>query len=100
MFLLGYIVSLLGVFFAYTVAAVPFEEYILAPSSRALHPVSIHATNGTVNGAESIAGDGIGSATFEPYSAVAFDFGTLVSFLDHEVVLMLLQAKTSQDSLV
>jgi hypothetical protein len=58
-----------------TVTAVPYEQYILAPSSRTLHPVSIHATNGTVNGAQSLTGGQAGSATFQPYSAVAYDFG-------------------------
>lgn len=69
------IAAILSAFIAGTVAAVPYEEYILAPSSRTLHPVSIVTTNGTVSGAESIAGDQVGSATFQPYSAVAYDFG-------------------------
>lgn len=80
MFSSGTIAAILGATVLGTVTAVPYEEYILAPSSRTLHPVSIVTTNGTVSGAESIAGDQVGSATFEPYSAVAYDFGKQLDY--------------------
>ncbi|GME47657.1 Alpha-L-rhamnosidase [Neofusicoccum parvum] len=54
--------------------AIPYEEYILAPSSRTLHPVSVWKVNGTVDGAESVTGDALGSATFTDASAVTFDY--------------------------
>ncbi|OJD40488.1 glycoside hydrolase family 78 protein [Diplodia corticola] len=54
--------------------AVPYEQYILAPSSRTLHPVSVWKVNGTVPGAESVAGDALGSATFTDASAATFDY--------------------------
>lgn len=54
--------------------AVPYEEYILAPSSRTLHPVAVWKVNGTVDGAESVTGDALGSATFTDASAVTFDY--------------------------
>ena len=56
--------------------AAKYEEYILAPDSRTLHPVSVHKVNGSVSGAESLAGDSTGSATFQGQSAaVTYDFG-------------------------
>ncbi|PNS15835.1 hypothetical protein CAC42_4287 [Sphaceloma murrayae] len=74
-----------GVFSALLTAAgaAKYEEYILAPSSRTLHPVSIWQgkINGTVLGAESIAGDGPGSATFQDTSAVTYDFGKNIAGL-------------------
>lgn len=59
-------------------AAVPYEQYILAPSSRNVHPVSIHSVNGTVIGAESLAGTTNGIALFVGNSAVTYDFGVNV----------------------
>lgn len=64
----------LASFTAYA-SGVPYEQYILAPSSRTLYPVSIYNVNGSVTGAESLTGDGIGSATFQDVSAVTFDYG-------------------------
>ncbi|KAH7024263.1 bacterial alpha-L-rhamnosidase domain-containing protein [Macrophomina phaseolina] len=59
---------------AATSLAVPYEEYILAPSSRTLHPVSVWKANGTVEGADSVTSDALGSATFTGASAVTFDY--------------------------
>jgi hypothetical protein len=55
--------------------AVPYSEYILAPSSRTLFPAAIHSINGTVTGADSLIGSSAGSATFGENSSVTFDFG-------------------------
>ncbi|KAK7513602.1 bacterial alpha-L-rhamnosidase domain-containing protein [Phyllosticta citriasiana] len=66
--------SLLAVFAAFS-HAIPYEEYILAPSSRDLHPVSVYKINGTVKGAETLTGDALGSATFTDDSAVTYDYG-------------------------
>ncbi|KAK4493955.1 hypothetical protein PRZ48_015141 [Zasmidium cellare] len=54
--------------------AAKYSEYILAPSSRTLHPVSVYKVNGTVDGAESLTGDEEGSATFQGPSSVTYDF--------------------------
>ncbi|KAK5128631.1 hypothetical protein LTR08_003952 [Meristemomyces frigidus] len=59
-------------------AAGPYSEYILAPSSRILHPVSVYKVNGTVTGAETLldgSNNGTGSATFDGISSVTYDFG-------------------------
>jgi len=60
-----------------------YDQYILAPSSRTLHPVSIYQNkiNGTVTGADSIAGDSPGSAVFQDMSAVTYDFGKNIAGL-------------------
>lgn len=55
--------------------AARYEEYILAPSSRTLHPVSVYRVNGTVDNANTLTGNEPGSATFHDRSAVTFDFG-------------------------
>lgn len=55
--------------------AVPYSEYILAPSSRTVNPVSIYNVNGTVDNAEGLLNGVNGTAAFSPASAVTFDFG-------------------------
>jgi hypothetical protein len=55
--------------------AVPYEQYILAPSNRTLHPVSVRTVNGTVDNAESVTCNKAGNATFTDASAVTFDYG-------------------------
>lgn len=64
-------------------SAAKYEEYILAPASRTLHPVSVWQgkINGTVTGVDSLAGDGVGSATFQDKSAVTYDFGKNIAGL-------------------
>ena len=66
------------------VAARPYQEYILAPSSRTVHPASVYNVNGTVAESGSITGGATGSANFQGVSAVTYDFGKntagLVSF--------------------
>ena len=52
-----------------------YAEYILSPTSRTLHPVSVYQVNGTVRNADSITGDSTGRATFDGVSAVTYDFG-------------------------
>jgi hypothetical protein len=54
---------------------VPYEQYILAPPSRILHPVSVYNVNGTVRGVESIVRGETGSAIFYNYSAATLDYG-------------------------
>jgi len=54
--------------------SVPYSEYILAPASRTLYPVSVHKVNGSVDNAPSLTKDK-GSTTFHGKSAVTFDFG-------------------------
>lgn len=56
-------------------AAAKYDEYILAPASRSLHPTAVHNVNGTVDGADSLTGEETGSAIFQGESVVTYDFG-------------------------
>ena len=58
-----------------TLATVPYNEYILAPSSKTLIPVSVYNVNGTVSNPQALTTTGSGVATFSPGSAVTYDFG-------------------------
>lgn len=60
--------------FLHPIQAIPYDEYILAPSSRTLRPVSVFKVNGTVTGAESVTGESSGSLIFQGDSAVTFDY--------------------------
>ncbi|EMC93052.1 glycoside hydrolase family 78 protein [Baudoinia panamericana UAMH 10762] len=62
-------------------AAAPYNQYILAPSSRRLHPVSVHQINGSVVNAASVLGGSTGSAVFNNAAAVTYDFGKNVAGL-------------------
>jgi len=55
-------------------AAIPYSEYILAPHSRTLYPVSVHSSNGSVSAPESLTFSP-GSTIFRGDSATAYDFG-------------------------
>lgn len=80
--LLSFIMALLRFLFAAILAcpshvsAAKYDQYILAPSSRTLHPVSVYKDiiNGTVTGASTIAGDVPGSAVFQGAAGVTYDF--------------------------
>ena len=58
-------------------SAIPYEQYILAPKSRILHPVSVHNSNGSVTSSENLTNHPTTNATttFQGGSATAFDFG-------------------------
>lgn len=56
------------------VLAVPYSEYILAPSSRRILPTVVHQVNGSVNNAIALISNS-GSASFNGLSAVTYDFG-------------------------
>lgn len=55
--------------------AVPYSEYILAPASRTVYPVSVYRVNGTVDNVEGLLNGVNGTATFTASSNVTFDFG-------------------------
>lgn len=55
-------------------SAIPYAQYILAPDSRILHPVSVHSSNGSVSNPEHLTSSG-GSTLFEDDAATAYDFG-------------------------
>lgn len=55
--------------------AVPYSEYILAPTSRTVFPVAIYGINGTVDNAEGLLNGVNGTTAFSASSAVTFDFG-------------------------
>jgi hypothetical protein len=61
--------------------AIPYSEYILAPSNRTLLPNSVHKVNGTVEGANNLIGDSSGSTTFSNGSSVTLDFGKNIAGL-------------------
>ncbi|KAH9921973.1 Six-hairpin glycosidase-like protein [Epithele typhae] len=65
--------------FAAGVAAVPYQEYILAPSSRTVRPVSIFQTDGPSTTPEALLDGNIGSGgnlTLNAFNAsVTYDFG-------------------------
>ena len=63
--------------------AIPYKQYILAPKSRTLTPVSIHSSNGTVSSPESLlsTSPSNASAVYSGTSATAFDFGINIAGL-------------------
>jgi len=70
------VVSFLGLL-SLAAAATPFDDYILAPSSRLLFPVSVYNTSGTVTDQGTVlngATDGSLTLTDEG-SSVSYDFG-------------------------
>lgn len=66
------------------VSAIPYEQYILTPSSRTIRPQSIYNVSGTVTGAKTLTQENGGHAEFTDKSSVTFDHGKniagLVSF--------------------
>jgi hypothetical protein len=72
-----YTLTSLLAFTSLVAAASKYDEYILAPKSRTIHPVAVYQdkVNGTIIGASSLAGDFPGSAIFQGISAVTYDFG-------------------------
>lgn len=54
--------------------AIPYEQYILAPKSRTVLPVSVHSSNGSVTNPESLTSSN-GSSIFTGDAATAYDFG-------------------------
>ncbi|KAK3074416.1 hypothetical protein LTR53_003147 [Teratosphaeriaceae sp. CCFEE 6253] len=65
-------------------SAIPYSEYILAPSQRVLTPVSVHHANGSVTNPTGLTTSGSGSSTLTGESAITYDYGVniggLVSF--------------------
>ncbi|ROW02317.1 hypothetical protein VSDG_02557 [Cytospora chrysosperma] len=64
--------------------SVPYEEYILAPPSRTVSPISVYQVSGTVDNAQSLTGDG--TTTFRgssqgasSNSSVTLDFGVNIA---------------------
>jgi hypothetical protein len=62
--------------FASAAYAIPYSEYILAPKSRTLRPVSVHSSNGTIN-PEALLTTSVNTTTttFAADAATAYDFG-------------------------
>ncbi|EIN13193.1 Six-hairpin glycosidase [Punctularia strigosozonata HHB-11173 SS5] len=88
---------LLAASLAMTAVAVPYEQYILAPSNRTLHPVSVYGVNGTVFNAESvIGGEQLGNATFDGPSSVTFDYGKNIA----GVVTLVIRNVSDEDQFV
>ena len=77
----GFYESLASVCGDSPIERVHYEQYILAPPSRILHPVSVYNVNGTVRGVESIIRGGTGSAVFYNNSAATLDYGQNIAGL-------------------
>lgn len=64
--------------------AIPYSEYILAPSQRVLQPATVHRANGSVSNPTGLTYGGSGNAVLSGESAITFDYskniGGLVSF--------------------
>jgi hypothetical protein len=62
---------------ASTTSAISYEQYILAPKSRTLHPISIHSSNGSVSSPEALLASSSANtkSIFTGDSATAYDFG-------------------------
>lgn len=60
--------------------AIPYAEYILAPKSRTLNPVSVHNTNGFVSAPGTLTAPS-GSSTFSNDAATSYDFGINIAGL-------------------
>jgi hypothetical protein len=58
-------------------SAIPYEQYILAPKSRTLRPVSVHSTYGSVIFPEALTANSSPNslASFTGQSSISFDFG-------------------------
>lgn len=56
-------------------SAIPYSEYILAPSDRILSPVSVYNINGTVENAAALTTSGTGEATIAANSNITYDYG-------------------------
>ncbi|CAD0095313.1 unnamed protein product, partial [Aureobasidium mustum] len=65
-----------------TAFAVPYDEYILAPSQRDLSPVSVYQANGTVLNAAGVTTSGSGDTTFNSVSAVTYDYAKNIGGLN------------------
>ncbi|KAJ5577446.1 uncharacterized protein N7459_006410 [Penicillium hispanicum] len=60
---------------------VPYEQYILAPTSRTLIPASVHEVNGSITNANALTQTSSGSAIFHGVSSVTYDFGKNIAGL-------------------
>lgn len=65
---------LLGVVSVVASTKAPFEEYILAPASRTLHPLLVYKVNGTVQNPDALLDNGSGHARFIGNSSVTYDY--------------------------
>lgn len=64
-------------------SSIPYSQYILAPKSRTLHPISIHSSNGSVASPEALLASSLANSTttFHDASATAYDFGINIAGL-------------------
>nr|POF09148.1 hypothetical protein CFP56_76277 [Quercus suber] len=77
-------VALVAGFLLSLTSAIPYDEYILAPSLRILDPILVHRANGSVTNPTGVTSSGNGNTVLKGNSAVTFDYGIniggLVSF--------------------
>lgn len=68
--------SVLPVFTSLACATLPYSDYILAPKSRNLKPVSVHSSNGSVTTPEALLTSSTsGASIYKDAAATAYDFG-------------------------
>lgn len=75
------VTSLLLAPLAAAAARVPYQEYILAPSSRDLVPLSVYQVNGSVTNPRGLTQSSASPTTFDGVSSVTYDFGKNVAGL-------------------
>jgi hypothetical protein len=84
--------------YASTSLAIPYDQYILAPKSRTLHPVSVHSSNGSVTTPEHLitSSSSNSTAVFQGESATAYDFGINIA----GIVTLNIASVSSQDEYI
>jgi hypothetical protein len=84
--------------YASTSLAIPYDQYILAPKSRTLHPVSVHSSNGSVITPEHLitSSPSNSTAVFQGESATAYDFGINIA----GIVTLNVASVSSQDEYI
>jgi hypothetical protein len=81
-----------------TTSAIPYSQYILAPKSRTLRPISIHSTHGPVTLPEALTtlSSPNTTASFSNQSSTTFDFGLNIAGI---VSLNITSSSTSNQSI-
>ncbi len=76
--------------------AVPYSEYILAPSSRTIYPASVYNINGSVSRAVSLLDSPFGNGVFNGVSSLTFDYGKNIA----GIVSLTVASSSSSDAFI
>jgi hypothetical protein len=79
-----------------TSVAIPYSQYILAPSQRIITPVSVYNINGTVDNADALTSSGTGEVTFAANSNITYDHGKNIGGLASFTVSNVSQSGTGE----